>query len=243
MALARCGFVMFCIGHRPSDLCAGTCPRETSRPDAGGPDVGRVVGEVALHETFFAVSAPRDRIGVGRYRSKVERLVSPSRLEHILRVVRLAQSVAVSNAFEDDERQATVLSALLHDSARDLPAEELFRLAPPRTDLERDNPLSVHGRAGRALAEQWGVRDERVLDAISGHVFGVPLHQRVGMAVYVADVSEPGRGVNDDIRELAICDLPAAYRRAVDSKVRYLRNSGKAVHPETLKVYEEIHNG
>ena len=92
------------------------------------------------------------------------------------------------------------------------------------------------------MAEKWGVTDERVLNAITGHVFGVGLHDRVGMAVYVADVSEPGRGVNADIRELAICKLEMAYRRAVDTKVRYLQSLGKAVHPETLKVYEEIHN-
>lgn len=148
----------------------------------------------------------------------------------------------MGNSFTAYERQATLLAGVLHDAARDLPAEELFALAPPRDELERAHPLSVHGRAGRRLAEKWGVTDERVLGAITGHVFGVGLDDRVGMAVYVADVSEPGRGVNDDIRELAICNLEAAYRMAVDSKVRYLQAHGKAVHPETLKVYEAIHN-
>jgi predicted HD superfamily hydrolase involved in NAD metabolism len=195
-----------------------------------------------LQEKFFAISRTPDRTGIARYRSRVESLVSPSRFQHILRVVRLADSIAVSNGFDEDERQGTQLAALLHDAARDLPAAELFRLAPPRDELEACNPLSVHGRAASALAEEWGVSDERVLHAISGHVFGVLPHQQVGMAVYVADVSEPGRGVNDDIRELAICDLRAAYRRAVKVKVVYLRNNGKAVHPETLKVYEQLHN-
>ncbi|MEX2534911.1 MAG: bis(5'-nucleosyl)-tetraphosphatase (symmetrical) YqeK [Trueperaceae bacterium] len=169
-------------------------------------------------------------------------MVTPSRFQHILRVAHLAQSIAVGNGFNESERHATLLAALLHDAARDLPPEELFQLAPPGDELERGHPLSLHGRAGRRLAEQWGVRDERVLGAITGHVFGVDLNDRVGMAVYVADVSEPGRGVNDDIRELAICELAAAYRRAVDSKVRYLRSHCKAIHPETLKVYEAIHN-
>lgn len=197
---------------------------------------------VTLQEAIFSVGSAQERPGVSRYRHRVARLVSASRFQHILRVAHLAESIAVGNAFSDSERQATRLAGLLHDAARDLPVEELFALAPPRNDLEREHPLSVHGRAGRSLAEKWGVTDERVLGAITGHVFGVRLEDRVGMAVYVADVSEPGRGVNDDIRELAICNLERAYRLAVDSKVRYLQAHGKAVHPETLKVYEAIHN-
>lgn len=200
------------------------------------------VGEELLQEAFFTASIPAERPGVAGYRARVQRMVKPSRFEHITRVVRLAHAIAVGNDFSDAERQATELAALLHDAARDLPPEELFRLAPPRNELEKCHPLAVHGRAGRVLAEEWGVRDERILTAITGHVFGVAPSDRIGMAVYVADVSEPGRGVNDDIRELAICDLPAAYRRAVKSKVSYLRSNGKAVHPETLKVYEELLN-
>lgn len=165
------------------------------------------------------------------------------RFEHIERVARLAHAIAVGNRFDDGELEAVLVAATLHDAARDLPASELFRLAPPRDQLEREQPLAVHGRAGRRLAETWGVRDQRVLAAIEGHVFGVELDNRVGMAVYVADVCEPGRGVNDDIRAMAVCDLPAAYRRAVQSKVEYLQRNGKAVHPDTMKVYESISDG
>jgi HD superfamily phosphohydrolase YqeK len=46
--------------------------------------------------------------------------------------------------------------------------------------------------------------------------------------------------VNDDVRDLAMSNLERAYRRAVDSKVRYLRSRGKDVHPRTLQVYAEL---
>lgn len=191
-------------------------------------------------ERMFPAVTPCTRSSVAPYCARVRKMVGPARFEHIVRVAILADTIARANDFSPSELRATALAAVLHDAARDLPPERLFELAPPESDLERRHPLSVHGRAGRALAESWGVSDERVLEAIAGHVFGVPVANRVGMAVYVADVSEPERGVNDDIRELAMHNLFRAYQRALDTKVRYLRSKGKAVHPLTLEVYEQI---
>ncbi len=193
-----------------------------------------------MFDPVFTADNPCTRASVNAYCSRVKALVTPRRFEHILRVATLADTIARANDFTRGEVRVTNLAAVLHDAARDLPAEELFKLAPPETDLEREHPLAVHGRAARRLAECWGVTDERVLEAVEGHVFGVPHGNRVGMAVYVADVSEPGRGVNDDIRELAMTNLFRAYQRAVQSKVQYLRAKGKAVHPATLRVYQEL---
>lgn len=193
-----------------------------------------------MHRSIFSVNSPCSRASIQPYCERVRTMVTLRRFDHIVRVAILAETIARANDFDRGELRSTSLAAMLHDVARDLSPERMFELAPPETDLERQHPLSVHGRAGRRIAECWGVTDERVLDAISGHVFGVSPNNRVGMAVYVADVSEPGRGVNDDIRKLAMTNLFRAYQRAVDSKVCYLRSKGKAVHPQTLRVYEEI---
>jgi predicted HD superfamily hydrolase involved in NAD metabolism len=157
-----------------------------------------------------------------------------------MRVAEVAEAIALANEFDAGEMRATLLAAVLHDIARELEPEALRRLAPPENELERNQPLALHGRAGRVLAASWGVSDERVLEAIEGHVFGVRLGDRVGMAVYIADVSEPGRGVNNDIRQQAMHHLERAYRRAVTVKVRYLQSRGKDVHPRTLAVHEEL---
>ena len=189
---------------------------------------------------IFTINSPCERSSIAPYCARVKLLVTQRRFEHIERVAILAETIARANAFSEEEIRAVSLAATLHDAARDLCAERLFELAPPRTDLERQHPLSVHGRAGAALAAQWGVQDSRILSAIEGHVFGVSQSNRIGMALYIADVSEPGRGVNEDIRNLAMHNLFRAYQRALDSKVRYLNAKGKAVHPNTLEVYKEI---
>lgn len=183
---------------------------------------------------------PCSTAALTKYCARVREMVTVERFEHIQRVARLAEAIARANAFSEEDVEAASLAAVLHDVARDLPAAELLRLAPPENAMEERHPLSLHGRAASVIARSWGVSDECVLAAIEGHVFGVDLDNRVGVAVYVADVCEPGRGVNDDIRAMAMRDLAGAYQRAVGTKVNYLRSKGKMVHPATLRVYEQI---
>ncbi|GGN03760.1 phosphohydrolase [Thermus composti] len=169
---------------------------------------------------------------------KVKALVRPERWAHILRVAELARTIAQRNGLDPDR---AYLAGLLHDAARDLPEAELLRLAPPENEVERAHPLALHGRAARRLAEAWGVEDREVLEAVEGHVFGVLPENGIGMALYVADVSEPGRGVNGEIRELALGGrLLEAYRKAVASKVEYLQKKGVPIHPRTLEVYHSL---
>lgn len=175
-------------------------------------------------------------------RERVRRLVSEERLQHIDRVTRLALEIGRANGFTAAELEQVELAGILHDAARDLPEAELLSLAPPECEVELEHPLAVHGRAAVVLAKSWGVEDPIVLGAIEGHMWGVDPSDRVGMAVYVADVSEPARGVNADIRDLAMHDLAAAYRRSVASKVDYLEGAGIDVHPTTRKAYEALHD-
>ena len=202
------------------------------------------MSDASIHATttaaLFPPSGPCERSSIAPYCERVRRLVPPERYAHVMRVAALADAIALANGFSRDERRATALASVLHDVARDLSEERLLELAHPEFPVEERHPLAVHGRAGRAIAVSWGVIDERVLDAIEHHVCGPRFGDRVAMAVYVADVSEPGRGVNDDVRALAMRDLGRAYRRALECKVRYLRSHGKAIHPRTLKVHDEL---
>jgi len=164
--------------------------------------------------------------------------LSPERYAHSRRVAELAQRIARANGL-DPER--AYLAGLLHDLAKELPEEELLRLAPPENEVERAHPLVLHGRAGRVLARRLGVEDEAVLEAIEGHVVGVDPSFGLGMAIYVADLAEPGRGLNADLAELAFAgDLAGAYREAVRRKVAYLEERGIPVHPRTREVLARL---
>lgn len=161
----------------------------------------------------------------------------PARLLHALRVADLARTLA-ARAGADAGR--AYLAGVVHDVARDLPPAELLRLAPPEHEIDACHPLAVHGRAGRRLLERWGLADPAVLEAVEDHTTGPRGPGPVALALYIADVSEPGRGVNDDIRRLAMTDLAAAYRQALLSKVGYLEARGIPVHPRTRLAHERL---
>jgi predicted HD superfamily hydrolase involved in NAD metabolism len=168
------------------------------------------------------------------WQERVRLMVKPRRFQHILRVAHLSYFIAQANGI-DPERAFT--AGLLHDVARDLSGSELLRLAPPECDLDAQHPLAVHGRAARVLLERWGYDDQQVLEAVEDHTTGPRANNPFSKVVYVADVSEPGRGVNAGIRELAFDDLEAALHLAICSKVDYLQGRGIRVHPRTLEVH------
>ncbi len=193
---------------------------------------------------------------LGAWEARVRLMVRPRRFEHVQRVAVLARQIAVANHLDDGQIERAYAAGILHDIARDLPdAEllrlapqqlrdlpdaELLRLAPPECEIDALHPLALHGRAARTLLEHWGYRDEVVLEAVEDHTTGPRGGNPVSACVYIADVSEPGRGVNDDIRELAMHDLGAALNRAIVSKVTYLQGRGITVHPRTLTAYRAL---
>lgn len=168
---------------------------------------------------------------------RVRLMVRPRRYEHVLRVAELACRIARANGLDEARAYA---AGLLHDIARDLPDAELLRLAPPECAIDAAHPLALHGRAARTLLERWGYHDPVVLEAVEDHTTGPRGGNPVADCVYIADVSEPGRGVNDDLRELALHDLPTALSGAIVSKVTYLQGRGITVHPRTLRAYHAL---
>ena len=177
---------------------------------------------------------------LGAWEARVRLMVRPRRFEHVQRVAVLAQQIAAANGLSPEQVERAYTAGILHDIARDLPDAELLRLAPPECDIDARHPLALHGRAARTLLEHWGYHDAVVLEAVEDHTTGPRGGNPVAACVYIADVSEPGRGVNDDIRELALHDLNAALNRAIVSKVTYLQGRGITVHPRTMTAYQAL---
>lgn len=169
----------------------------------------------------------------------VQQALTEPRFEHVLRVVETAVRIGEANGFTGQELAQLRLAALLHDIAREYSDAELIARLPARNEVEAEHPMALHGPVGARVAEELGVRDETVLRAIELHAFGAPLHDRVSVALYVADKTEPGRGILHEARELALAgNITEAFCATITSVISYLEEQGKQIHPSTYEAYK-----
>jgi predicted HD superfamily hydrolase involved in NAD metabolism len=167
-----------------------------------------------------------------------EQLGQRHRLEHTLRVARMAGRLARLHGVDPCRAR---LAALLHDLARLWPTERLLHECAARgigvDAFELENPIVLHARLGAELArERFGVDDEGVLSAIRKHTVAAATMSPLDAVVYLADGLEPGRRFAErgEFAALAERDLDAAMRAVLMNSIAYLRGRGLAVAPQTL---------
>lgn len=167
--------------------------------------------------------------------------LSKSRLQHVLSVQEL--TVDLARVHGADIWQAS-LAALLHDSAKWMPPDELYRNVAHydiRLDpIEKRNPALLHPLIGVKLAiEEFAVTELEVLEAIRNHTTGNPSMGILSQILYVADFAEPTRTHQAAAvaRELAYTDLKRAVHYVAGTEMEYLLKKGGLIHPNTLHTY------
>ncbi|GIO35918.1 HD domain-containing protein [Paenibacillus antibioticophila] len=151
----------------------------------------------------------------------------------------MTTSVSLAKRYGADPEKAD-LAALLHDLAKFWPMERqeavmLEHGLQPEL-LQYDRQL-LHAEIGAYVAEQeYGIRDEEVLNAVRYHTSGREQMTLLDKIVCLADYIEPGRnfpGV-DQIRELAEHNLEKALICGFDSTISFLLQQGKIIFPLTV---------
>ena len=109
-------------------------------------------------------------------RRLAKKRLSAKRYQHTLNVRRMA--VKLAKRWGADPEKAA-LAALLHDTAKELPREEMLQILKDNAIMAenaQNRPSPVwHGICAAILAQtQWGVEDEEVLSAIRCHTTGKP---------------------------------------------------------------------
>ena len=162
---------------------------------------------------------------------------------HIDRVVTLAQTLARRHG-ADEAR--TMLAAQGHDIVRHWGDARWLAEAEARgldvLNVERAEPVLLHGPLGAALLKERGwLTDRALLDAIRYHTTGHPAYAPEAWAMFVADKIEPHKVARRP--DLTVV-VTAAERSLESAALAYLelmeeqgRRSGWAIHPlqvETL---------
>lgn len=170
--------------------------------------------------------------------------LSPARLEHSRRVAATAASLARRWGGSPD---AAELGGLLHDYCREMSAEDLLAAAPAHgvavSRIAALRPVGLlHAPVAAAELRHAGL-DADVAAAIARHTVGGPGMSVLERCLYLADLCEPGRDLEglEGVRALAWTCLDEALAAAVRHSMLHLVRRRRAIVPETLDLYNELH--
>lgn len=163
---------------------------------------------------------------------RLRHMMNPRRFRHTLGVRKEAVRLSSLHGLPI---QKAALAGLLHDCAKGMPVPVMAKIAEENGLMADTSLLSsgamMHGPVGAYLAkEQFGVRDEEVLDAIRSHTVGRPGMTPLEMCIFVADATEENREDYDglkEIRALSEYSLAAAAARSLQLTEEYLEKSGR----------------
>jgi predicted HD superfamily hydrolase involved in NAD metabolism len=174
--------------------------------------------------------------------------LSPARWRHTLSVARWARALAGRHGA--DARRAYT-AGLVHDCAKEWsPARLRAAVAGRRLRVPGRAFILRHRQTGlfHAHVSAWearrafGVRDGAVLSAVARHTLGAGRMSRLDKVLYVADFSSPDRryAAAAEVRRLARRDLDAALRAAVRHKMDHVLRTGRALHPQTVSLWNGL---
>lgn len=177
-------------------------------------------------------------------RRLAKKRLSAKRYQHTLNVRRMA--VKLAKRWGADPEKAA-LAALLHDTAKELPREEMLQILNDNAIMAenaQNRPSPVwHGICAAILAQtQWGVEDEEVLSAIRCHTTGKPGMGLLDEIVFLADMTSAERDYPevDYLRKLEKKDIHQAMREALEMNLHWLEESGRPVDEETRAALEDL---
>ena len=167
--------------------------------------------------------------------------------EHSLRVNEIAQLLA---QFHGLDSKVVGLAALTHDIARAMKGKDLLRhairLGLPINPVEEAMPLLLHGPVGsRLIAEEAGIEESDVLEAVHWHTtFGVALGP-ISKVVFLADKLDPAKAsrypfVDGELIILAKNDMDRAILLFIDQEIDKYVKTGGFVHPASVEARNYI---
>lgn len=171
---------------------------------------------------------------------KLGATLTKKRFEHVLRVEETALELAEENGVN---LEPVSIAALCHDYAKQRPDEDFISKIKEKKldpDLLSYGNAIWHGVVGAEIvADELGIHDQRILDAIRQHTVGAPYMTKLAQIIYMADYIEPGRdfpGV-DQARKITHQDLGKGVAFQTKQTLAYLIQKGQAVYPKTLATY------
>jgi len=192
-----------------------------------------------------------------RYLPFLQRVLTPSRLQHSLGVMQVMGELAKIYAL-DEERALT--TGLLHDAAKDLSTEQIEKIIMEahiefHDPCEHDYVLYLHGPVGAFyVSKELGITDPSILDAIYRHTWFGKIESFEPPLVWClrfSDILEPNRRWDGAARRIQEGEpllretvfagrlAEAAFIHA-DILIKFFEDTGKPVHQNYYRVFRDL---
>ena len=174
---------------------------------------------------------------------KLQSSLSIERYIHTMGVVKEARKMALK--YGADEKKAA-MAALLHDCAKDYPADMKRRFCKEfHVDVDEIMLETIdltHAFLGAEVARrEYGVEDEEILSAIKYHTTGKPDMTLMEKIIFISDYIEEGRKKFDTLEEsrrLAYEDIDKAMAFILKNTIEYVKERKRTLHPLSVEAYE-----
>lgn len=180
---------------------------------------------------------------IGIYKKYLREHLSKKRYTHSLNVA--ASAVELAKKYGGDTDKAYT-AGLLHDIAKELPAEEQLELVKASTldvsEIETKAPPLFHAIAGAELVQQlFDIHDPEIITAIRRHTVAAGGMSKLDAIIYLADLISADRDYKDvnRMRKLADKSLERAMCEALRFSVADSVNKGNTIPTATLDAYNE----
>ncbi len=193
-------------------------------------------------------------------KDEISRRISDSyRLAHTFSVARECLALADIFALSEYEKKQIVVASLLHDIAKGLSSDEFKALDKKYsigfTNDDFASPAVLHARAGAKIAELEfaDYTDREICKAIEAHTTGCENMSLMAKLLFIADYIEPTRkwDICKETREAFYRDLKqvgadtcrvldSAMIKILDQTARHLEETGRPIHPDSVKCKDFI---
>lgn len=203
-----------------------------------------VMTYIAEHTLYHTQDTMPSRSPNEQYTEIIRARLSDYRFRHSLNVAEEAARLA--RLYGADESKAYT-AGLVHDIMKDTNASAqqniLSDYAVQLDEVEQQSPTLWHARTGEVfLRNILLLRDEDILQAVRYHTTGRARMSLLEKVLFVADFTSADRDYPDvDVmRRLADQSLDRAILYGVAYTIRSLIDAGRAVHPDTVALYNDI---
>jgi len=183
-------------------------------------------------------------------KEKLQSALSIERYIHTLGVAEEAKKLAAN--YGDNELVVKAeLAGLLHDCAKDFPADMKKRFCKeyhvPIDEIMKKQIDLVHPFLGAEVARrEYDVNDKDILEAIKWHTTGKADMSVLEKIIFIADYIEPSRepfeGL-DNARKLSYESLDKAMANILENTIEYVKKRNRTLHPysvEALNYYKNL---